>query len=653
MNSRIEVLLFRLYYKIPFFSYQSKRRFILFIHHHFKFLTKRTLSYEIYQMTATQTEDRYRGKGYFANDYSQWIKKYDYLLPEENRHLRKIMGSWPSRPLISIVMMVQDTDERRLRATIESVLTQIYSNWELYIIEDRTTESRYRILSEYVEREPRIKLIFKNHHDPDYVAFNAALKEISGDFITFINPGSLFALHALFWIALDILDHSEGMFWYSDEDRVGENGERRNPCFKPDWNPDIFLSDPYNLASHSGVYRTSLVRRLNGFRQGCESAQEYDLALRIIEQIEPSQVRHIPRVLYHYREAVDASEAMATSLPVALKAVNDHLNRKKIPARAIQSPDGSYIRVRYRLPEAPPLATLIIPTRNRFKLLNRCIESILEKTNYLNYEIIIVDNDSNDPRTIDYLRDLGESPKIRVLDYPYPFNYSAINNMAVKHARGELIGFLNNDMEVINVDWLAEMVSHALRPEIGAVGARLWYKDDTLQHGGVILGIGGIANHPHKGIARGDAGYFGRAILIQNFSAVTGACLVLRKECFMAVDGFNEEQLAVTFNDVDLCLKLIKLGLRIVWTPYAELYHYESASRGYDNTLEKITRSKREMTYMLEQWNSWLTSDPAYNPNLSLETEDFRLAWPPRLERIPTNPKKPTSTPNFHRQLFK
>ncbi|MDG4549639.1 MAG: glycosyltransferase family 2 protein [Candidatus Contendobacter sp.] len=653
MNSRIEVLLFRLYYKIPFFSYQSKRRFILFIHHHFKFLTKRTLSYDIYQMTAMQTENRYRGKGYFANDYSQWIKRYDYLLLEEHQYLRKIMENWPSKPVVSIVMTIRDTGERGLCATIESVLAQIYSNWELYIVEDRPTGSRlYEILGEYAKREPRIKLIFKNGQNPDYMAFNVALKKISGDFITFINSGNLFAPHALFWIVLDVLDHPEGMFWYSDEDRVNENGERQDPCFKPDWNPDLFLSDPCNLAGHCSVYRTSLVRQLNGFRQGCEDAQEYDLALRIVEQIEPSQVRHIPRILYHHRVTVGINEVMVISLPAALKAVNDHLGRKKIHAQAIPSPDGLYIRVRYRLPEAPPLATLIIPTRNGFKLLHRCIESILEKTSYPNYEIIIVDNDSNDSKTVEYLQHLSESPKIRVLDYPYPFNYSAINNMAVNHAHGDLIGFLNNDMEVINDDWLIEMISHALRPEIGAVGARLWYKDDTLQHGGVILGIGGVANHAHKGIARGEAGYFGRAILIQNFSAVTGACMVLRKECFMDVGGFNEEQLAVTFNDVDLCLKLIKSGLRIVWTPYAELYHYESASRGYDDTLEKITRSKREINYMREQWNAWLASDPAYNPNLNLETEDFRLAWPPRLERLPTNLDKSTSTSNFHRQAF-
>ncbi|MFO1424441.1 MAG: glycosyltransferase [Candidatus Competibacteraceae bacterium] len=640
MNSRLEILLFKIYYKIPFFSYQKKRRFILFIHHHFRFLTKNTVSYEIYQMTAMKTENHHRGKGYLTNDYSQWIKKYDYLLPEEHQCLRKIMENWPSKPFISIVMMAQGTEEHWLRATIKSVLTQIYLDWELYLIEDTTDTTMasdpYKgILEEYAKQESRIKLISKNDYDSSSVTFNTALKKMAGDFITFINPGDLFAPHALLWVVLDILDHPEGVLWYSDEDRIDENGERRDPYFKPDWNPDLFLSCPNNLVSHLSVYRTSIVRQVNGFRQSYESTQQLDLALRVIEQIKPSEIRHIPRILYHRRKIINTSQTTTTLLQATLKAINDHLNRNQIQAQAIPSPDGLYVRVQYQLPETLPLVTLIIPTRNGFKLLNRCVKSILEKTSYPNYEIIIINNNSDDLKTINYLQNLSELPKIRILDYPYPFNYSAINNMAVNHACGELIGFLNNDMEVINADWLTEMISHALRPEIGAVGARLWYKNDTLQHGGVVLGIGGVANHAHKGLVKGDPGYVGRAILIQNFSAVTGACLVLRKDCFMAVSGFNEEQLAVTFNDVDLCLKLIKSGFRILWTPYAELYHYESASRGYDNTIEKITQSKKEIAYMREQWNEWLMSDPAYNPNLTLETEDFRLAWPPRLERFP------------------
>lgn len=641
MNSYLEVLLFRLYYKIPFFSYQQKRKIILSLHRHLKIFTKNTVSYKIHKMT-TPKIDGDSQKNY-SGDYSKWIKKYDYLLPLEYEQLRQSVESHSSKPLISIFMAVCNIEDHWLHATIESVIRQSYSHWQLYVVANIIIQPHtLEILDEYARREPRIKLALKDTNDDNSIDFNIALKNIAGDFITLLNIKDLLAPHALLWVALDIISHPKGMLWYSDEDKIDKNGERSDPFFKPDWNPDFFLSYPYNLASHLGVYRTSLVRQLNGFQQGYQDAQEYDLALRAIEQISPSQIHHIPRILYHCYKITDSIPNHNTNIPIslpaaALDAVNDYLNRKQIKAEAIPSPDNLYIRVRYQLPRRLPLITLIIPTRNGFQILSRCIESIIKKTNYPNYEIIIVNNESDDPKTIDYLRDLSKLETIKVLDYPYIFNYSAINNMAINHAQGELVGFLNNDIEVINHDWLTEMISHALRPEIGAVGARLWYKNNTLQHGGVVLGISGVANHSHKGLAKGDIGYFGRAVLIQNFSAVTGACLVLRKNCFKAVGGFNEEQLAVSFNDVDLCLKLIKLGLRITWTPYAELYHYESASRGYDNTVKKLMRSQKEMAYMQEQWGDWLMLDPAYNPNLTLETENFALAWPPRIKRSPIN----------------
>jgi GT2 family glycosyltransferase len=642
MNSYFEILIFKLYYKMPFFSYQRKRRLILLAHHHLKFLTKHTTSYQIYKRTASQTGCD-ESNNQLSNNYTQWIKKYDYLLPKESEYLQKIIKSWPSKPLFSIFMRVSNTEEQWLRATIESVIAQIYPCWELYIAEGADTQNHLsEILNKYIAQDCRIKLVSGDAlYNNSIAAFNAALKTITGEFITFINQQDLLAPHALFWIVLDILGHPESMLWYSDEDKIDESGKRKEPFFKPDWNPDLFLSYPYNLLSHLGVYRTCLVRELNGFREGYESAQEYDLALRAIEKIESSQIQHIPRILYHCREITttnkDNAEKIKSSVQIALNAVNDHLKRQGTQAQAVQSTDNLYIRIRYQLPEQLPLVTLIIPTYNSFKLLSRCIESIIKKTSYSAYEIIIVNNNSDDKKTLKYLEKLHALKKIKVLDYPYPFNYSAINNMATKYAQGELIGLLNNDVEVINHDWLAEMVSHALRPNTGAVGARLWYKNDTLQHGGVILGIGGVANHAHKGLTKGDMGYFGRANLIQNFSAATGACLVLRKDYFTSVGGFDEAQLAVSFNDVDLCLKLTKLGLRIIWTPYAELYHYESASRGYDDTAEKILRSEKEIAYMQKKWGDYLLKDPAYNPNLTLETEDFNLSWPPRINRLPIN----------------
>ena len=278
---------------------------------------------------------------------------------------------------------------------------------------------------------------------------------------------------------------------------------------------------------------------------------------------------------------------------------------------------------------------MIIPTRNGLQLTRQCIESIVEKTTYPDYEIIVIDNGSDDPDTLRYFETLKADDRIRVIRDERPFNYSALNNAGVKQAHGDIIGLLNNDLEVISPEWLTEMVSHALRPEVGAVGARLWYPDDTLQHGGVILGIGGWAGHAHKGFSKGSPGYVGRMSLISDFSAVTAACLVVQKKRFEAVGGLNETELQVACNDVDLCLRLREAGYRNVFTPYADLYHHESATRGFEDTPEKKARFEKERQYMIQRWGSVMSNDPAYNPNLTLDHEDFSLAWPPRVAPVP------------------
>jgi len=381
------------------------------------------------------------------------------------------------------------------------------------------------------------------------------------------------------------------------------------------------------------VYRTETIKRVGGFREGFEGSQDYDLALRVIDAIRPEQIRHIPRVLYHWR-ILPGSTSLAIgeksyATDAARRAIADHLARQGTAAEVSDEDTGpGMYRVRYRLPADPPLVSLIIPTRNGLALLRQCVESILAKTSYPNYEILIVDNGSDDEATLAYLADLENGNHARILRDPRPFNYSALNNAAVREARGELIGLLNNDLEVITPDWLDELVSHALRPGIGAVGARLWYPDDTLQHGGVLL-IGGVAAHAHRKQRKDCAGYAGRASLIQNFSAVTAACLVIRKATFEEVGGFDET-LAVTFNDVDLCLKIRALGYRNQWTPHAELYHHESVTRGIDDTPEKRARFAAERSLMQQRWGDLLRNDPAYNPNLTLDRENFGLAWPPR-----------------------
>ncbi|MCB5197372.1 glycosyltransferase family 2 protein [Deefgea salmonis] len=538
-----------------------------------------------------------------------------------------------NQPLISIVMPVYNPNPTWLVQAIESVRAQIYPNWQLCIADDASPDPAIRpLLARFAQLDSRIKLVFRSQNGHISAASNSALALASGEWVALLDHDDLLPAHALFWVVDAINQQPDCQLIYSDEDKVDEEGRRSDAYFKCDWNPDLFYSQ--NMFSHLGVYRTALMRAVGGFRVGLEGSQDYDLALRCIEQIDAKQIYHIPRVLYHWRVHADSTAHSSEAKPYAAiageRALNAHFQRLGVNASAESM--GYGYRVRYGLPEVLPLVSLIIPTRNGLKLLRQCIDSILNKTTYSNYEILIVDNGSDDKATLHYLRELADMPCVRVIRDDRPFNYSALNNAAVKQANGEIIGLINNDIEVINADWLAEMVSHALRPEIGAVGARLWYADDTIQHAGVILGVDGIAGHVHRFLPKNHVGYCGRASLIQSFSAVTAACLVVRKSLYELVDGLNETELQVACNDVDFCLRLREAGLRNLWTPYAELYHHESASRGFDDTPEKIARAHKEIAYMQQRWGTALVTDPAYSPNLSLDSEGFNLAWPPRLD---------------------
>jgi GT2 family glycosyltransferase len=337
--------------------------------------------------------------------------------------------------------------------------------------------------------------------------------------------------------------------------------------------------------------------------------------------------------LYHWRAHKNSTSSTIKAKPYAIlagqKALEEHFLRTGIGAR-VDINDFGY-RVRYDLPKTPPLVSLIIPTRNGFEILKACIDSILNKTSYKNYEILVIDNGSDDQECLNYFNEISNNATIRVISYPGEFNYSAINNFAVSHAKGEIIGLINNDIEVISSEWLNEMVSIAVQPNVGAVGAKLYYSNGTLQHGGVILGLGGVAGHSNKYAAKNDPGYCGRSMLIQSLSAVTAACLVIKKSLFLLVGGLDANNLKVAFNDVDFCLRIRHAGYRNVWTPHAELYHHESITRGAEDSLEKQARFTREVDYMKDRWGSDLLSDPAYNPNLTLDYEDFSFSWPPRI----------------------
>jgi GT2 family glycosyltransferase len=380
----------------------------------------------------------------------------------------------------------------------------------------------------------------------------------------------------------ELNEHPEADLIYSDEDKITEDGVRHYPHFKSDWNPELMLCQ--NYVCHFTVVRRTIFEKLDGIRKGFDGAQDWDFVLRVSESTTPDKIRHIAKILYHWR-VIDGSTAKATeSKPYVtaaqIKAVSEHLERIGDTGARVESlPAISMLRVTYQIP-TPPLVSLIIPTHNQVKLLSSCIHGILESTTYKNVEVLVVDNRSDDPQTLRYLEEVSQDSRVRVIRDDGEFNFARINNDAVKHARGTVLGFINNDIQVVRPDWLREMVSHVIRPNVGAVGARLLYPNGTVQHAGVILGIGGVADHMMKHISAQSLGYFCRAILPQNLSAVTAACMLVKREAFEQVGGFDQDAFAVAYNDIDFCLRLRQAGYLITYTPYAELLHHESISRG-------------------------------------------------------------------------
>lgn len=571
-----------------------------------------------------------------TTDYSVWVAQFSAIGKKDARQLRKQARILPRQPIISVVVPVYNPDEKWLRRCLDSVLQQAYPFWELCIADDASTAPHVKaVLQQYMDKDKRIKVVFRPANGHISAASNSALALATGAWIALLDHDDELPAHALYMVAKAINERPDARLIYTDEDKIDEQGRRFDPYFKPDWNPDLFLGQ--NMISHFGVYHADMVRNLGGFRLGYEGSQDYDLALRCIERLQPAQIVHLPYVLYHWR-AIEGSTALAKgeksyAAIAGGRALEDHLARTGVAGADVEVADHGY-RVKRRLDALrQPKVSLIIPTRDRMELLRVCVDTILDKTEYDNYQIVIVDNQSIEAETHAYFDSLRRHPKVQILSYDEPFNFSDMNNAAVAATTGEIVGLINNDIEVIHGDWLSEMVSHAIRPEIGAVGALLYYPDNTIQHAGVLLGIGGVANHANIAKQRGFGGQMSRGLLIQNLSAVTAACLLIRREIFDAVGGLDA-RLQVAFNDVDFCLRVREKGYLNLWTPYAELYHHESASRGYEDTPAKMARFQGEVAFMTERWGDQLFNDPAYNPNLTLESTDFALAAQPRVARL-------------------
>jgi GT2 family glycosyltransferase/glycosyltransferase involved in cell wall biosynthesis len=568
-----------------------------------------------------------------ATGYTDWLREYS---PIDVIATRRQVRSLRRHPLISVILPVYNPELRFLEAAIDSVESQIYPRWELCIADDASTDPAIRpFLEECARRDPRIKVTFRDRNGHISACSNTALEIATGQWCALLDQDDAFTADALALVALEIDRSPEAGLIYSDEDKIDENGARSTPFFKPDWNPELFLGQ--NFINHLGCYRADVVRAIGGFREGFEGSQDYDLVLRCVERLRPEQVRHIPHILYHWRMASGSLAAIPDAKPyareAARRAIADHARRIGMPGSVVACPENNEShRFVHALPESAPLVSIIIPTRDRVELLQRCVESIRERTEYQPFEIIVVDNDSNDAETFRFFQANHSDRSFRVIREPGAFNYSRLNNRAAKVAAGAILLFLNNDTEVEESGWLTEIVSQAARPEVGAVGGRLWFPNDTLQHGGVVLGLGGVAGHAFPNIPRGHPGYFNRAMLQQNCSAVTGACMAVRKTVFEELGGFDEENLGVSFNDIDFCLRLRQRGYRIVWTPYANLVHHESASRGHQRRPEEQAEFERAVDYMQRTWGRELMNDPFYNPNLSLNPPGFELAFPPRRE---------------------
>lgn len=560
------------------------------------------------------------------NSYFHW-RAQNVPRPVDLQKLAETVELLPHKPLISVIMPVCDTPELFVRESIVSVIAQIYPNWELWIVNDASTEPHIReLLGSYQAQDRRIKAIFLATNDRPANRFNSALKLATGEFIALLDCQDLLTPDALYEVALLVNRHPEADMIYSDEDKVDDRGKFKDPFFKPDWCPDSFLSRMYT--SNLGVYRRTQIEVIGGFRPSFAESQVYDFVLRFTEQTD--RILHIAKILYHRRSDSNSNFTQLDRANFARnnvkKAVEAALQRRGEVGRVMPIDlCPNYHLIRYQIREFN-LVTIIIPTKDLGAVLDRCLTSIFEKTTYPNYEVLVVDNGSTDQLTFAIFDDwLDREPtrfRSQVLDIP--FNYSTLNNYAVEQSQGDYLLFLNNDTEVITADWLDAMVEQVQRPQIGAVGVRLLYPDGTLQHAGVTAGIAGIAGHSHKHFPGNALGYFAQIQTINNYSAVTAACLMCRRDVFLQVGGF-EEDLPVALNDIDLCFKMLAQGYRNIYLPHVPLYHYESKSRGYEDTPEKQARFSREVLYIQNKWYSIIANDPCYNPNLTRTREDYSL----------------------------
>jgi len=537
----------------------------------------------------------------------------------------------------SVLVPVYNTDETVFRAMLDSVIAQTYTRWQLCLVDDAsTTDSPRQIIIEYAQREPeRILYKLSKKNSGIAVATRKAADMATGEFVCLLDHDDLLDPDALMEVARQLDVTPDADYIYSDEDKVSNDGsEFCQPYFKPDFDPDLLLCN--NYLNHFSVIRKTLFDEVGGYREGFDGSQDYDLYLRVTEKAR--KIAHIAKILYHWRmvpdsTSVDPSAKGGLYRDSSIKTLESAMKRRDINAKIEKGLSPGSYRVHYHV-EPGQKVSIIIPTRNAVELLEQCITTIETHTNYPDYEIVVVDNGSNDPLTLNYLDQKSkESDRFKCLKFDRRFNFSEINNYAVEKTESPYLVFLNNDIEITDDGWLTAMLEHGQRSEIGAVGAKLLYPDGRIQHAGVFLGQGGVAGHPFKNLPENNGAYFGHSNLVKNYSAVTAACILTRRDVFREVGGFNDE-LAVSFGDIDFCMEICKLGYRIVYTPYARMIHHESVSRLDDNDAPRRPRFHSEITYMISKWGQALYNDPYLNPNISILKFDMSQRDPHENETL-------------------
>lgn len=573
----------------------------------------------------------YGVKGFYARllerfeerevEYQEWYEKHK---PSEEELARQRKKKWKDPVVISVLVPAYRTPEIFLKQMMESVLLQTYPYLELCIADGSgIDDSVEKVVKEYQKKDPRVRYRRLEKNEGIAGNTNAAIEMASGEYLALFDHDDLLSPNALFEVA-SAIEKEKADVIYTDEDKVTSDlKEHFQPHFKPDFNPDLLCAN--NYICHLFVVKRSLALKLGGQDPAYDGAQDYDFIFRCTENAE--KIVHVAKILYHWRvhqaSTADNPSSKLYAFDAGKRAIEAHLARIGVKAEVSHTKDLGFYRVKYQV-QGNPMVSIVIPNKDEKETLKKCLESIWKKTSYPNYEIILVENNSTTQEIRDYYKELDGKKRVRVVYWDKEFNYSAINNFGISYAKGEYILCLNNDITVISPDWLEELLANCQRPEVGIVGARLYYPDNTIQHAGIVLGMGGCAGSLFVGLARSRGGYLHKAALQQDLSAVTAACFMVKKEVFEKVGGF-EEKLAVAFNDVDFCLKVRHAGYLVVYDPYAELYHHESKTRGYENTEAKKRRFQEEIEYMRCHWMPDILRDPYYNENLSLKASDYSL----------------------------